>query len=117
MTEITNPDFISRACDFMDGRNIVQCNKSKDVIKFIKTGKKYVIELPDSKRILNVICSYAAMRAADMTIKSEYIDGKKNPDEEEYTISYQYEHFDSINYDSFAYREKCIVYMSIDDLF
>jgi len=76
-----------------------------------------VIELPDSKTILNVECTYAAIRAADMKIKSVYVNDKEKVDDQEYIISYQYEHFDSINYTSFAYREKCIVYISVDDLF
>ena len=117
MTDITNPQFDSKTCVLMDGKNMVRCNKSTDVYKFIKTGKRYVIELPDTKRILNVVCTGNGIRAADMRIKSEYIDGKKNPDEEDYTFSYQYDNFDSINYTSFAYREKCIVYISVDDLF
>ena len=117
MAEITNPNFDSKICIFMDGKNMVRCNKSSDVYKFIKTGKKYVVELPDTKKILNVLCTGTGIMAADMRIKSEYIDGKKNPDEEEYTFSYQYEHFDSVHYSSFAYREKCIVYISVDDLF
>jgi hypothetical protein len=117
MAEIINPYFKEVFVPDIAGINMVQCNKSKDVYKFIKTGTRYVIELPDTKRILNVLCTGAAIRAADMRIKSEYIDGKKNPDEEEYTFSYQYENFDSINYTSFAYREKCIVYISLNDLF
>jgi hypothetical protein len=115
--EIINPYFTEVFVPSVLGKNMVRCNKNADVYKFIKTGKKYVIELPDSKRILNVECTYSAVRAADMTIKSEYIDGKKNPDEEEYTFSYQYDQYDSIHYTSFAYREKCNVYISVDDLF
>lgn len=115
--EIVNPCFTEEFVPNFIGKNMVKCNKSSNVYKFIKTGNKYVIELPDTKRILNVECTYAAFRAADMRIKSDYIDGKKNPDEEEYTFSYQYDKYDSIHYTSFAYREKCNVYISVDDLF
>jgi len=115
--EIINPDFQSTQVSMMSGKNMIQCNKSNNVYQFIKTGKRYVIELPDTKTILNVECTYAAIRAADMKIKSVFIDGKKDDDDEEYTISYQYENFDSIHYSSFAYREKCIVYISINDAF
>jgi len=115
--EITNPDFNSKTCVLMGGKNMVQCNKSSDTYKFIKTGKNYVIELPDTKTILTVKCTYAAIRAADMYIITAYVDGKRDPSSETCTISYQYENFDSIHYTSFSYREKCLVYMSIDDLF
>jgi hypothetical protein len=117
MTEIINPNFTELYIPDVAGVNMVRCNKSSDVYRFIKAGTKYVIELPDTKKILNVLCTGAGFRAADMRIKSEFINGKINPDEEEYTFSYEYDSFDSIHYTSFAYKEKCIVYISIDDLF
>jgi hypothetical protein len=115
--DIINPDFTSKTCVLMDGKNMVQCNKSSDAYKFIKTGKNYVIELSDTKTILTVKCKYAAIRAADMYIVTAYVDGKRDPSSETCIISYQYENFDSIHYNSFSYREKCVVYISIDDLF
>jgi hypothetical protein len=117
MTEIINPDFNSKTCIFIDGKNMVQCNKSSETYKFIKTGKNYVIELPNTKTILNVKCSYAAVRAADMEIVTAYVDGKRDQNSEDCTISYKYENFASINYTSFSYSEKCIIYIAIDDLF
>jgi hypothetical protein len=115
--EILNPNVKEVFTPIMEGTNLVQCNKSRDVSKFIKTGKKYVIELPDSNSILNVECTYAAINAADMKIKSVFINGEKDLDDEEYMFSYRYEHFDEIHYSSFAYREKCNIYISIEDLF
>jgi len=115
--EIINPDFTEVFVPAMAGINMVRCNKSTDVYKFIKTGKRYVIELPDTKTILNVECTYSAVRAADMKIRSVFINSKRDKDSDGCTISYQYEHFDTINYTSFTYREKCIVYVSMDDLF
>jgi hypothetical protein len=115
--EIINPDFTMVYVPETAGTNMVRCNKAGNVHNFIKTGKKYVIELPDTKTILNVQCTYAAIRAADMRIITAFINGKRDHDSEDCTISYQYEHFDSIHYTSFAYREKCNVYISVDDLF
>ena len=114
--EITNPQFDSKTNVLIEGKNMIQCNKSSDVYKHIKTGKRYVIELPDTKTILNVECTYAAIRAADMKITSAFVDGKPDYGIKDCTVSYQYEPFDSMNYSSFAYREKCIVYMSVDDM-
>jgi hypothetical protein len=116
-TEIINPVYTEIFIPAVAGINMVQCNKSSDVYKFIKTGTKYVIELPDSKTILNVECTYAAIRAADMQIRSVFINAKRDRDSDGCTISYQYENFDSIHYTSLSYREKCIVYVSVDDLF
>ena len=96
--EITNPDFTSKTSELMDLKNLVQCNKKSNTYKFIKTGKKYVIELPDTKTILNVKCTYAALAAADMYIISAYVDGKRDSSSETCTISYQYSHFESIHY-------------------
>jgi hypothetical protein len=116
-TEIINPFYTETFIPAISGINMVRCNKSSDVYKFIKTGTNYVIELPDSKTILNVRCTYAAIRAADMQIRSAFINAKRDKDSDGCTISYQYEHFDTINYSSLSYREKCIVYVSVDDLF
>jgi hypothetical protein len=116
--EIINPDDFEKVfIPNFAGINMVQCNKNKDVSKFIKVGKKYVIELPSIKTILNVECTYVALAAADMRIKSAFVNNTRSSVDEDYTISYQYEHFDSMHYSSFAYREKCIVYISFNDLF
>jgi hypothetical protein len=115
--EIINPDFAMVYVPDACGKNMVKCNKSGEVRKFIQTGKRYVIELPDTKTILNVVCTGTGINAADMRIKLAFVNAKRDLDDEEYTFSYQYEHFDSVHYTSFGYREKCIVYISIDDLF
>jgi hypothetical protein len=117
LQQIINPDFTTVYVPAICGTNIVQCNKSKNVYKFIHTGKNYVIELPETRTILNVKCELAALNAADMKIISVFVNGAKNFDCEDYIFSYEYEHFDAIHYTSFGYREKCIVYVSIDDLF
>lgn len=96
---------------------MVRCNKSSCVYKFINTGKNYVIELPDTKTILNVKCTFAGFRAADMKIITAFVDGKQDHDSETCTFSYEYEHFEHVHYTSFAYREKCIVYIAVDELF
>jgi hypothetical protein len=115
--EIINPDFTTVYVPEMGGINMVQCNKSGEVRKFIRTGTHYVIELPDTQTILNVECSGTGINAADMKIVSAFINSKRSLDDEDYVFSYQYEHFDAIHYTSFNYREKCKVYISVNDLF
>jgi len=117
--KIINPEFLSiQSPDTLfPKKNMIQFNKSSNVSNLIKRGKKYVIELPDTKTILHVECTGAAIYAADMKIYCAYIDGQRDLDSEDYTFSYQYEHFDSVHYTSFNYREKCILYASLQDLF
>jgi hypothetical protein len=112
-----NANIINNTCPLMEGTNLVKCNKNKDVYKFIKAGKKYVIELPATNTILNVVCTFAGTNACDMRIKTSYVDNVLDPEIDEYTISYQYSNFDRIHYTSFSYLETCNLYMSVDDIF
>jgi hypothetical protein len=89
---------------------MVRCNYTKDVYKHIETGKHYVIELPNIKTVLNVKCSFAACRAADMYIETAIVNGKRDYSSETCTISYNYDNFDSIYYTSFNAPDKCIIY-------
>jgi hypothetical protein len=112
MSEIVNPNFNGTSSAIMDGKNLIRCNRSSDVYKYINTGQKYIMVLPDSKTVLNVECTFAAIRAADMKIITAFVDGKEDHDSETCTFSYQYENYDSVHYSSFAYREKCLVYFN-----
>ena len=114
--QITNPNLETKSSVLMVGTNLIQCNKCPDVYKHIKTGKKYVIELPATNTILNVTCTFAAIRAADMKINSCTVNGIEDNDSHDCTFSYEYENFDSVHYSSFSYREVCIVYMSVNDM-
>jgi len=102
---------------FMHCANTIRCNYNRNISNFIKVGYKYVIELPDTKEILNVVCTAKGNNTANMVIKSMMKDGVIDTENDDYTISYQYEKFDTINFTSFAYRENCILYMSINDVF
>jgi len=117
MTSIINPNFSSVTNNLMDLTSAVKCNLSKNVHVFIKAGIKYVIELPDTNEIINVICTGKGLNAADMKIQSHFINGKKNPDEEQYTFSYKYDSFGAIHFASFKYLQDCNLYVSIDNLF
>jgi hypothetical protein len=56
------------------------------------------------------VCKYAAINAADIQIIKEIVDGKINEDEEGYYVGYQYATFDGLNFRSFSYKDKCIIY-------
>jgi hypothetical protein len=101
---------LAKMCEYMGSEILVQCNNNTSVYNSMTTGKKYVIELPDIKTVLLVICDYAAIRAADIRVITEIIDGVIGQDDAGYYISYQYDNFDSINFTSFTRRDKCIIY-------
>jgi len=88
----------------------VLINKSPNVKKYIKHGNDYILELPETKTHLILHCTFAAINACDMVIKSVFKDGKEIIDDEEYTISYNYSNYDTIYYRSFSYKENCLLY-------
>jgi len=89
---------------------MLRCNYGKDVYKYIVTGKKYVIEMPNINTILNVTCTFAACRAADMHINTATVNGQRDRSSETCTISYNYDNFDSIYYTSFRSPDACVIY-------
>jgi hypothetical protein len=90
---------------------MVKCNYGKDVYKHIRTNGKYVIEMPNINTVLNVKCTFAACRAADMYIETAFVNGQRDLSAETCTISYNYDNFDSIYYTSFRSPDACNVYM------
>jgi hypothetical protein len=115
--EIINPDVISTFCDATWSNNLVQCNKSDRVSLFIQTGKYYLMKLPEINTTLNLKCTYAAVHAADMEIQTAYVNGELDAASTGCTISYVYKNFDSICYTSFVSREKCKLYICVEDMF
>jgi hypothetical protein len=89
---------------------MIRCNHDKNVYLRIITGKKYVIEMPNINTILNVTCTFAAFRAADMYIDIAHVNGERDHGSETCTISYNYDMFDSIYYSSFKAPDACIIY-------
>ena len=103
-------NILAKMCEYMGSEILVQCNNNTDVYRSMIDGQKYVFELPDIKTVLLVVCDFAACRAADIRVIIEIVDGEIGLDNDEYYISYQYDNFDSINFSSFALRDKCIIY-------
>lgn len=93
-----------------EGSIMVQCNHGRDVYRFIHTGNKYVIEMPNIHTVLNVTCTFAACRAADMHIDVAMVNGQRDHNSETCTISYNYDNYNSIYYTSFARPDECVIY-------
>jgi hypothetical protein len=89
---------------------MTRCNYGRDVYNHIHTGQKYVIEMPNIHTVLNVTCTFAACRAADMYIDKAVVNGQRDSGSETCTISYNYDSFDKIYYTSFDAPDACIVY-------
>jgi len=113
--EILNPKVDARYYDFLDGKNYIRRNQNSDVVKYIKTGYKYVLEFPHSKRFVNVLCISCENISCHFKILSTFIDGVQNIDDDDYTLPYIYENFDKIYYSSLVDREYCILYSSLND--
>lgn len=94
----------------MNGTTYVRFNYDADVHKHIKTGTNYLVELPDTKTYINVICTFKAIAYCDMKIISKFIDGVQDHDDDDHLFSYMYTDIDKINFTSFAYKEKCFLY-------
>ena len=116
MLQIINPLFETIEDNFTDSTNIICINNSSNVRKFMKVGTKYTIELPQTKTTLNVVCTFIAFRASSMKIMSIMQNDEPVLAFTDCTINYEYAHFDSIHFRSFAYRENCIMYASINDI-
>ena len=100
--------------DFIDSSNYIVCNYDDSVERFIVNDKKYLFEFPDSNRFVSTVCAFKAIRACDMKIISTYVNGTEVPEDDEYTFSYVYADLDKINFTSFSYKERCIIYMSLN---
>jgi hypothetical protein len=105
----------SSTCVNWNGETLVHCNKTKDVEKFIKVGKRYIIELPGTNTILNVVCKCSAKNAAEMRIDSCTVDGKPDVDSNGYSVWYEYDSYNKIKCDSHDYWETCNIYMPLDE--
>lgn len=91
--------------------NIYQININKNIKNYFRKDALFYFYLPNKNIILYVKCYYAAINAADMeiiyTIKNNIIDESTSG----FFLSYNYENFDTINYTSFAYKEKCLIFI------
>jgi len=91
--------------------NIYQINKTKNIKHYFRKDALFYFFLPNKNIILYVKCIYPAINAATMeiiySIKNNVIDESRSG----FFLSYNYENFDSINYTSFSYKEKCLIFI------
>ena len=92
------------------GKGLIKINNNSNVEYMLQKNKKYYMYLPATKELLYLSCSGVAIRAADMKILKHIKDGKNITDDLNCTFGYQFEHYDSVHFASFSYREKCEIY-------
>jgi hypothetical protein len=98
--------------DMLDSYKFGQINLTKNVDLFLRETHTYIMYLPRLNTYLHVMCTGKAIRASDMKILAEEKDGviTKYDEENMCTISYNYENFDKIYYESFTIHDPCVLY-------
>jgi len=89
---------------------LVKINTDSNVDRRLKAGSTYYMYLPDTDELLQLFCSFVAIRGADMKILKHIRGGNAVTDDLNCTFGYQFQQHDSVNFASFSYREPCELY-------
>lgn len=89
---------------------LTKINSEKDACFYVNAGGKYILHLKQTNRFVFVKCTGKAIRASDMQILFLIKDGKKDETDSTCTVSYNYENYNKMYYDSFKYYEDCDAY-------
>jgi hypothetical protein len=92
------------------GLSLTKINSKKNADFYVNTGGKYILHLKQTNRYVFVECTGKGVLAADMKILFLVKDGKRDETDATYTVSYNYENYNKIYYDSFKVREDCDTY-------
>jgi len=92
------------------GLLLTKIKSERDACFYVKVEGKYILHLKESNRYVFVKCTGKGIRAADMQIMFLIKDGKKDLKDATCTVSYNYENYNKMYYDSFAFHEDCDTY-------
>jgi hypothetical protein len=92
------------------GLTLTKFKSERDACFYINAGGEYILHLKQTNRYVFVKCTGKAIRAADMQIMFLIKDGKKDETDSTCTVSYNYENYNKMHYDSFKYYEDCDAY-------
>jgi len=98
------------------GPGLVKINTDNKVDRRLRRGGKYIMYLPETDEVVHLSCYGVAIRAADLTILKHTKKGVTVTDDLDCTFGYQFETFDTVNFNSFARREKCELY-AVEDIY
>ena len=93
---------------------LVKINNDINIKIKLKPDEQYYMYFPDTDVLVKIKCIGKYINAADLTILQTVEKGSITTDSDNSTFSYQYEYFDTVNFSSFSYREKCEIYSYID---
>lgn len=98
------------------GKGLVKINTNNRVDCRLKCGAKYVMHLPETDEVVDLVCRGIAIRAADLTILKHTKKGMPVTSDLNCTFGYQFEHYDAVHFASFQYRQKCDLY-ALEDIY
>jgi hypothetical protein len=92
------------------GLVLTKIKSERDACFYVGAGRQYILHLKQSNRYIFVKCTGAGLRAADMKIMFAMKEGKKDETDATCTVSYNYENYNKMYYDSFKIHEDCDAY-------
>ena len=92
------------------GTILTKFNNENEADFYVKAGRQYILHLKQTNRYVFVKCTGKGLRSADMQIMFLIKDGKKDLKDATCTVSYNYENYNKMYYDSFKYHEDCDAY-------
>jgi hypothetical protein len=98
------------------GPGLIKINTDSNVDCRLKKNGKYIMHLPETDEVVYLNCYGVAIRAADLTILKHVKGGKPVTYDLDCTFGYQFETFDTVYFNSFARREKCVLY-AVEDIY
>lgn len=98
------------------GPGLVKINTDINVCCRLKKNGKYIMHLPETDEVVYLNCYGVAIRAADLTILNHIKAGKPVTYDLDCTFGYQFDTFDTVYFNSFARREKCVLY-AVEDIY
>jgi hypothetical protein len=97
---------------FANAKNgLVKINTDSNVRGRLREGDTYYMYLPDTDEFLHLLCSFVAIKAADMKILKHIKGGNSITVDLDCTFGYRFEKYDSVNFASFNYLEPCELYV------
>jgi hypothetical protein len=98
------------------GPGLIKINTDSNVDCRLRKNGKYIMHLPETDEVVYLNCYGVAIRAADLTILKHIKGGKHVTYDLDCTFGYQFETFDTVYFNSFARREKCVLY-AVEDIY
>jgi hypothetical protein len=97
------------------GIMLTKIESEREADFYVKVKGKYILHMKQTSRYVFVKCTGKGLRAADMQIMFIIKDGKIDEKDSTCTVSYNYENYNKMYYDSFTFHEDCDAYRLINN--